>query len=476
MPPLAKCVHGSNLARVLCRALLGASITWIATASATVNATNDIPGWLTEPLSLPGAIRIAVVQNAEILKSASDLETAHGIAIQMKAIVMPKLRGNANYVHDDAVENDPQRNPGGVEEPQDQWNGSIRIVQSIYEGGRLRSALRTARLTKEQALLGFQTVVANALLDVRTAYYDVLLAKQQVVVRDASVRLLEEQLEKTKRQFDAGAVPRFDVLRGEVEIANARPRFIRAKNLYRIAKNNLATLLGYNIPTTVWEDLPLTLTTKLDTDPYEIDLPNAIGAARARRPELGALRAQVSIQQERIVAARSGYKPSLGVFAGYSAHTSEFRDDFFRDVSGPTAGVVMTWDFFDGHATQGRITEARGRESRAVITLEDNTRRIEQQVRAAYSSFVEAREVLESQKKVVERAEEAIRLASSRYEAGSGTQLDVLNTETALTEARTTQVEAARDYLVARARLDHSIGVDVAQEHLNAPPTESRKP
>src|SRR5262249_61333666 len=93
-----------------------------------------------------------------------------------------------------------------------------------------------------------------------------------------------------------------------------------------------------------------------------------------------------------------------------------------------------------------------------------NIRRIEQEVRTAYSSFLEAREVLESQKKVQEQAEEALRLATSRYDAGSSTQLDVLNAQTALTEARTTQIQALHDYAVARPRLDHAIGQDVPVE------------
>ena len=93
------------------------------------------------------------------------------------------------------------------------WTTEIRLVQSIYEGGRINSALRSAKLTKEQALLQYQAVVADTLLAVRTNYYDILLAGQQIVVREASVNLLQRELEDQKRRFDAGTVPRFNVLR-----------------------------------------------------------------------------------------------------------------------------------------------------------------------------------------------------------------------------------------------------------------------
>jgi outer membrane protein TolC len=82
-------------------------------------------------------------------------------------------------------------------------------------------------------------------------------------------------------------------------------------------------------------------------------------------------------------------------------------------------------------------------------------------VRTAYSTFIEAREVLESQEKVQEEAEEALRLARARADAGTGTQLDVLDAETSLTQARTTQVQALHDYAVARARLERATGQDM---------------
>src|SRR6185503_14895249 len=156
----------------------------------------------------------------------------------------------------------------------------------------------------------------------------------------------------------------------EVKIANARPRLIKAKNTFRTAKNNLATLLGYNIPTNVWEDLPLNLTTKLDITPFDIALPSALAQARQRRSELNALRAELDLQKERIAAAKSGYKPSIGIFAGYGSHNTEVTDDFYRAVAGPTAGVSFTWDIFDGFLTRGKVVEARAREGKASVNLD----------------------------------------------------------------------------------------------------------
>jgi outer membrane protein TolC len=81
---------------------------------------------------------------------------------------------------------------------------------------------------------------------VRIAYDDVLVAAQQIAVNEASVELLTRELEDVEKRFKAGAVPQFDVLRGRVELANERPNLIRARNAYRIGKNNLLNLLAVN--------------------------------------------------------------------------------------------------------------------------------------------------------------------------------------------------------------------------------------
>jgi len=98
------------------------------------------------------------------------------------------------------------------------------------------------------------------------------------------------------------------------------------------------------------------------------------------------------------------------------------------------------------------------------VDVDDGGRRIALEVRTSYSNFIEAREVLDSQKKVVEVAEEALRLARARSEAGTGTQLDVLSAQTALTDARTTQVQALHDYDAARARLQRAVGENMPEK------------
>jgi outer membrane protein len=421
--------------------------------------TNSFP---THPLSLADAVNIALEQSPAIRRAQKDVESVQGVVLQTRAVAMPKVNLTSSYSAVETGDIDLVNVPGLFSIGNDQnWSAQIRLVQSIYEGGRVASALRVAKLAKEQSKLNYDTTVSDAVLAVELAYNDVLLADQQIVVQQASLELLNQELADTTRRYDAGTVPRFNVLRAEVEVANARPRLIRARNSFRISKNNLANLLGFNIPRDAVEDIPMTLSGKLEAQPYKMDLPQALGLAQTRRTELGALRKTESLRQEDVISARAGYKPNLQIFAGYDAHNSNLSPDLDKEKHGWIAGAQLSWSLFDGMLTRGRVVQAQALYERAGIELEDTSRRIELEVRTAFSNFREAEEVLESQKKVLEEAEEALRLATARSEAGTGTQLDVLSAQTALTEARTTQIQALHDYAAARARLERAVGMIV---------------
>jgi outer membrane protein TolC len=419
------------------------------------------PDWLSKPLALEDCIDLALRQNSAIRKSESDLEAAHGVILQTRSIAIPKIRATGNFTGSDPASLDkfPPQIP--IQQADQHWTAGIQVVQSIYEGGRVRSALRSAKLTREQALAQHQVVLTGTLLEVRLAYYDVLLAAQQIVVQEASVNLLQKELDDQQRRFDAGTVPKFNVLRAEVELANAKPRLIRARNALRISQNNLAHLLGFTLPREVWGNIPMKLSGTLESPAWTLDLPAAIAQSMERRPELEALRNGESLRREGIQNARAGRLPSVQLFAGWGWRNSNFSDDLKDDLSGWSAGAQMTWDIFDGFNTRGRVQEATAHLSRAEEELSEAGRRIELEVRTAYSNVMEAREVLESTRKVHEQAEEALRLAMARSEAGTGTQLDVLNAQTALTEARTIQIQAQRDFAAARARLERAIGADL---------------
>ena len=421
-------------------------------------AKTDAPEWLSRPLSVADCVNIALAQNGTILKAKNDLEASQGVVVQTRAVALPQLQANGKYQD---VESTLVQNYPGTTSPHQNWNAGLQLVQSVYAGGKLVAAFRAADATKQLALAQYQTTLADTLLLVRLAYYDVLLAEQQIVVNEASVKLLEKELDDQKRRYDAGTVPHFNVLRAEVAVANAKPNLIRARSQFRIAKNVLVNLLGYDLPREVLENIPMTLTDNFNVAPWNLVLPDAIQQALERRTELKAGRKEIDLQQLNVVNAKAGYKPTVQVFAGYNWLNNNFSTDLSDELDGWNAGAQLSWNIFDGALTVGKVTQAKALYQKSKTELQDRSRQVELNVRTSYSDFIEAKEVLDSQTKVQEQADEALREANARFDAGTATQLDVLDAETSLTQARTTQVRAQHDYAAARARLERAIGAEL---------------
>ena len=125
-------------------------------------------------------------------------------------------------------------------------------------------------------------------------------------------------------------------------------------------------------------------------------------------------------------------------------------------------GLQSQWAIFDGRATSGRVAQARSIVEQTRLTLVESELAAEVQVRRAFSSWQEATELVEASGRVVEQAEEAVRLANARYSAGTGTQLDVLQAQVELTTARSNQVQAYYNYNVAVASMRQAMGLSDA--------------
>ena len=160
-----------------------------------------------------------------------------------RAVAIPKLQATGNYQTTTETEAYPFPNPPPAQGQT--WNANIRAsCRGDPSGpGQIRAALRSAKFTKEEALLNYQTVIADALLQARIAYYDVLSAKEQIAVEEASVKLLTQQLDDQTRRWKYRGRCRA-VLQAESGSGERAAEADSAANVYRVAKNNLVNQLG----------------------------------------------------------------------------------------------------------------------------------------------------------------------------------------------------------------------------------------
>ncbi|MFZ5807587.1 MAG: TolC family protein [Verrucomicrobiota bacterium] len=415
-------------------------------------------------MDLQGCLQRALERNADILKTKEELKRLKGVVVEVRAQALPNVSASATA----AVEKQELASSSMPDMNQTYWRSGVQVTQLIFSGGGVSAAMDMARLTEERAFLNLSATIDQIIFDVRKAYYNVLMNRALIEVQEISVRLLQEELENQKKRLATGTVTRFNVLRAEVELSNAKPQLIRARNNYKLALVALAKLMAVDYERFDSQEAPFEIIGKLTYAPVEFSLEEAISTAIDHRPEYKALKKQVEIQQKELTVSRSGYFPKLSLFGGYDVDSDRTDASLEEKNGGWSAGIQGNWDLFDGLLTQGKVDQSQAKLISAQISVEESRRNIEWEVREAFFRWQEARELIASQEKNVEQSQESLRMAKARFDVGAATQLDVLNAQVAQTAARVNELQARYDYHMAVASLERATAAPMKMEGKSA--------
>ena len=419
-----------------------------------------------ESLGIEGAIQAALTNNPEILAAIQQISLTSGQVIQVRAALLPTLEVVSSYqVQDDNLAN-PNRSIGSVgsstiesSNQNEAWNVAIQINQSIWSGWKNQADFSAARLAYDSSFYALRQTIDQVVADTKTLFYDIIFNRALIRVREESVAVLQTQLEDQQSRFEAGTVPRFNVLQAEVALANAIPPVIEARSALRISQFSLVKQLGLDYPNDP-SLVPVDVVGELSYDPIKIDLGKSVFTALARNPSLKIQRQSILIDAERLKAAMSGFQPSLNATAGWKTFNIPLASQLDQTVNGWFFGVVGSWNLFDGLATVGATKAARAALAQSKINYDNAARGVELDVQRATSNLITAQEVIDSQRASVVQATEALRLSRERLDAGAGTQLDVLNAQVSLVQAQTTELEARYRYIRAMAEYDRTLSLD----------------
>jgi outer membrane protein len=338
------------------------------------------------------------------------------------------------------------------------WSVDITARQVLYSGGGVAASVKAQQINLDAAVLALKAVINDTLVSVRVRFFTVLLNREKIKVQEQNIELLQRQLQDVKNRYEAGTVSNFEVLRAEVALANAQPALITANNDYRLAIEELRQALGYVAASeTNVTKVPDFLGT-LEFKPTTFELRSALSTAREQRPDLQRLAKLVDAAEQGVISRRSGYLPSVSAFGSYDWRKSPISSTK-SSLDGWTVGLQSQWNIFDGRATAGRVAQARSYLEQSKLALAESQLSVDVDVRRAISTFQQSTELAESSKKVVEQAEEALRLANARFSAGTATQLDVLTSQVELTTARLNQLQAFYSYNVAVAVVRRAMGL-----------------
>ncbi len=409
-------------------------------------------------LSLQEAITLALEKNPEILTARKEISRTLGLILEVTAQALPNASIGASYQEQDAA---LLENGGLFSRVPQSWRLDAQVRQVIFAGGQIRAAVKIARLTRDNSWFDFVETVGAVIESVRRQYFTIILSRELIKVEEESIALLEKELEDQKNRFAAGTVPQFNVLRAEVELSNAKPRLIAARNAYRIAQLQLARTLGSRIDTrTIGLDAPLyALTTPMEVVPFKLSSQEAQILAKQRRALLKSRRQNILIAAETVKAERGGYFPRVSAVGGYEIRSNSGSAKWDEALEGWFAGIEGRWNIFDGAETAGKVSQARANLEKSKIAYEDALRQVAVEVQEAYSKLQQAAELISSQSKTVEQAREALRLAQARFAAGAGTQLEVFDARVALNNSQVTELQARYEYLTAVAGIERVTGL-----------------
>lgn len=333
-------------------------------------------------------------------------------------------------------------------------SNSITASLPLFTGGELQGQIGQAKANYRSMLSAEEQAYNEMKETATTGYFNMLNAGNMKALRQESVDRLQAHLDNVVAQYNVGIVARADVLRSEVELANAKQDYITASNEYDVAEATLNNIIGTPLNTT------LKLKDSLQYVPYDNDMAYCLAYSEQHRPELKQAEYGVDAAEAALVVARSGHMPKIYANASdnWGGNGSNWPGD---DDENWSVGVTASINVFDSGVTWSKIHAAQ----EALVQAKESQRQIkdnvELEVRTDYLSMREAEKRITTAQVAVASAEEDYHIAVVRYQAGVGTNIDVMDAQEALTQAKTNYYQALYNYNTSKAALNTSMGVGV---------------
>ena len=442
-------------------------------------ARQAVPEFSSRKMTLAECVALALEQNTEIRQAKDEVRRKEGISVEVRSALLPKVFATGNFEYQSKRLNSLLVNGGAfgaaiVSDDELNWNAGVRVSQLLFDGGAALSRTRAARISESQSMLLLQDTIDRVILDVRRVVYTVLLNRSLIDVQTEAVNLRQQQLSTQQKKFKAGSVTKFNVLTADVELANTLPQLIRAENTKRIAEVQLARILALDYPVDISDRWipPVKVEGDLPYQPVTTDLPSSLENAIRNRNDLRAVKKEIEVQKKLFDAAKEdAFIPKIVGSGGYDVIQNPNSSSLGTTLQGPVAGINGTWTLFDGLQSTGRFEQLKAQISKAQVAYEEKQRTVESDVREAVVKIEEAQQLVVSQQKNVEQARESLRLAEARFNVGAGIQLDIINAQSNLTQARFLELQGRYDYNVALALLERATATPFGPKNPPAVPS-----
>lgn len=338
----------------------------------------------------------------------------------------------------------------------DTYDTRFFLRQTLFDAGATSNLVEGVRQTIKAQEYDVKKTTIDIILNIKSAFYETLKRRDLVNVSRSALGSAERHMEQSKASYSEGVSPRSDVIKAEVQVSNARLDVIKAENALLLVKANLVAGMG----------LPVTTNFEVDAQgsvPQTSTLPalrDTITNAYDGRPEVRGIRARVDSAQTTVKQIRSGLYPNVSLDASYGWQESSFLPSEKKWSVGLTVSIPV----FEQLTTRSKINQAAATLNGLKATELQTLRNVELDVEQAWLSLKEALERLGVTEKALEQAEEDMRVSEGRYKEGIGNILEVIDAQTARTQAKTNDVVATYDIATAKAKLERATGEGMREE------------
>ena len=387
---------------------------------------------------------VAAEEHNPLLRAAQEqANQARALELQSASQLAPKLDSSLSYSHEYG---------GGLRDVmfRDTYKAALTLTHTLYSGDGLEASLRAATLNRqalEADLLRTRQMVRN---DVRKSYYDLQRARAQLRVAQESYDLALEHLKQAESLYKQGIVALNEVLRTKVDVSTAELNLIQAQNGTRVALSALEKAVGITlsfpqVPEITPEEEACPPLPQID--PYAMAL--------QYRPELVSLDDSRKAAEELAKAAAGQARPNVYL----QGEVFYYEDEFFPNEDDWNVSIIASWRLYDRGEVKNKIEENRAMARELLAMIDDLRNQIRLEVSTAWQNMESALQRVRVADDQVRTAEEDYRMALKRYVEQVGTNIDVLDSRTALTDANTSFVNAIYDAYSAYSDLIYAIGV-----------------
>ena len=317
---------------------------------------------------------------------------------------------------------------------------------------QLDASIDSARYAREGTGASYEEALQQAKYDAISGYYTLIMNRNLVDVAQQAVKDYQGHVTNVEAQYNVGLVASSDVLAAKTNLADSETSLVKAQNTANLAEASLNQVIAYPVQTSI-----TTAEHDLQYKPYNVTLEQAKAYAMLHRSALVKSALDVKSAEEAVRSAKAGYMPTVNISIGRDY--GDLDGYFGTSTKSWSVGASASWSLWDGGATQNAIKKANAQLEQAKEANLATVDAVLLAVQKAYLNLRSAEQTIQSTQTAVAQGQESFRIATLRYRAGVGTNLDVLDAETKLTTARNNYVQALYNYNISIAALEQLTGV-----------------